>query len=256
MILFFLVWLSVSNISETCSLARVFYPLQWMMDYAGCTDPCQRPKSIFSSSWIRGTLIKFCLYSIDTHSVATQHRQQDQLTILKKQSLFPLDRFQLANRSNQKYFVFSWQISRFLFFHLLLGGAHFSSSSGISGLLLSGLFRLRYLPYSKKNPFRWIPIRAAAYIDPITNARWNPAGRTYFSLLISSARTGRRHEARNQLQEKRSDHSGVAEQEDLETKRGNEQKKRTMEQQERWGVATEVVQSILFQYTKHVRKKS
>lgn len=156
MILFsFCAVVCVSNISETCSLARVFDPLQWMMDYAGCTDPCQRPKSIFSSSWIRGTLIKFCLYSIDTHSVATQHRQQDQqgLTILKKQSLFPLERFQLANRSNQKYFVFSWQISRFLFFHLLLGGAHFSSSSsGISGLLLSGLFRSRYLPYSKKNP--------------------------------------------------------------------------------------------------------
>jgi hypothetical protein len=35
----------------------------------------------------------------------------------------------------------------------LLGGAHFSSSSsGISGLLLSGLFRSKYLPYSKKNP--------------------------------------------------------------------------------------------------------
>ncbi len=48
-------------------------------------------------------------------------------------------------------------------------------------------------------------------------------------MLISSARTGRRHEAvRDQLQEKRSDHSGVEEQEDLETKRGNEQnKKRT-----------------------------
>jgi hypothetical protein len=40
--------LCVSSISETCSLARVFDILQWMMDYVGYTEPCQRLKSVFS----------------------------------------------------------------------------------------------------------------------------------------------------------------------------------------------------------------
>jgi len=70
-----------------------------------------------------------------------------------------------------------------------------------------------YLPYSKKekiNSFRWIPIRAA-YIDPITNARWRNPAEDHISLLISSALAWRRHEASNQLQEKRSDNSGIEE---------------------------------------------